>query len=219
MRRTRSILLTLALALGLAAGLPGGALADGDRGGDNSAVAINTEDGSSLFRLAVDIDWVSGDTVDNRNEAAAYSRCEDCRTTAIAFQIVLVSSKPSTVTPTNVAAAVNEGCTRCQTFASAHQFVKGTDGPMTFSWQGWRELYAVYRELRALKHEQLTPAELDARIDPLVERVRAVLNTELVPLRRGERDDDDDRDDRYGERRTIPQDERPTRSSRVEDED
>lgn len=215
MRRLHTLLLVLALALGLGAGLPAAASADG-RSGDNSAVAINTTDGSSLFRFSWDVTRESGETVDNHNEAVAYSKCEGCRTTAIAFQIVLVSSKPSTVTPTNVAVALNDQCTLCRTFASAHQFVKGTDGKARFTDEGRRELNEVRRALKALKHEDLAPAELDARIDPLVERVRAVLATELVPVGSVDEPDDED-DDRFGESSDLEPDQRPTGSSTRED--
>lgn len=219
MRRPIVLLLALVLAAGLAAARPDAARA----GEDSSAVAINTKDGSSLFRFAFNISRVAGDIVDNHNEAVAYSSCESCRTTAIAIQIVLVAGKPGTVTPTNVAVAVNDQCTLCQTFASAYQFVVGTgDGPVTFTKDGWKELARIKREIKALRREDLAPAELDARMKAIVQRLRAVLQTQLVPAReRGGDDDEDERgsgDENDGEQRDLGADERPKTSTAAEDE-
>ena len=50
---------------------------------DTAAVAVNTKDGSSVFRLAFSIKKVAGDVVDNANAAVAYSSCESCRTIAL----------------------------------------------------------------------------------------------------------------------------------------
>ena len=69
---------------------------------DTAAVAVNTKDGSSVFRLAFSIKKVAGDVVDNANAAVAYSSCESCRTIALSIQIVLVTGDPETVTPENI---------------------------------------------------------------------------------------------------------------------
>ena len=57
--------------------------------GDNQALAVNTEDGSVAYD--VPSPW-SGPTTTpslNRNEAFAAASCRDCRTVAVAFQVVL----------------------------------------------------------------------------------------------------------------------------------
>jgi putative peptide zinc metalloprotease protein len=204
----RLLLLLLALLAAAAFGLaqPGLARAEDDpeeRPQDNAAIAINTKDGSSLFRLAFEIRRVAGDIVDHQNVALAWGQCQSCRTTAIAIQIVLVEGSPSVVTPVNLAVAVNTNCNLCQTFATAYQFVVGTNGPVEFTKEGKRELARIHRELRRLRKEDLSPAELDARVKALMERVRRVLAEELVPARdRGDGGDDDedeeDGDDRGG---------------------
>src|SRR4051794_34194984 len=76
-------------------------------GGDNSAVAVNEEDGATVLDLAFDIVKAGGDVVDQSNLALAYADCEDCRTIAIAVQVVLVMGDPDIVTPENVALALN----------------------------------------------------------------------------------------------------------------
>lgn len=209
-RRLLLILLAALAAVALALAAPGGARGDDENEGrpqDNAAIAINTKDGSSLFRLAFSIRRVAGDVVDHQNVAFAYASCESCRTTAIAIQIVLVESSPSVVTPVNVAIALNENCTLCQTFASAYQFVVGTGGPVRFTAEGRREFAQIRRELRALRKEDLTPAELDARIQPLMERVKLVLDTQLVPIRE---DDDEEGDEDEPEVTTTVEEETET---------
>jgi putative peptide zinc metalloprotease protein len=136
MRRLTTLLLAAFVAVGLAAAKPGTAHA-GDRCGDldvnpgaNCAVAVNTTDGASIFKLAFAIRHVAGDVVDQQNVAVAYSSCTDCRTVAIAIEIVLVDGSPSTVTPENVAVSLNENCSLCTSFAAAYQFVVGTGEPM-----------------------------------------------------------------------------------------
>ncbi len=199
-RRLFLILLTALAAAAFALAQPGAARADGDdepegRPQDNAAIAINTKDGSSLFRLAFSIRRVAGDVVDHQNVALAWGKCQSCRTTAIAIQIVLVEGSPSVVTPVNLAVAVNENCNLCQTFATAYQFVVGTNGPVEFTKEGRRELARIHRELRRLRKEDLSPAELDARVKALMERVKRVLAEELVPARGGRDEDDEDSED------------------------
>ena len=205
MRRHLIILLTL---LALLLGLPGVAAAGDDhgrrQGGDNAAIAINKKNGSSLFKFAFAIRRVLGDVVDNENAAVAYSSCESCRTTAIAIQIVFVVGSPSTVTPTNVAVALNENCTACQSFATAFQFVVGvSDASVGFTKQGKEELKEILREFKALKRENYTLEEFHARTQALAQRLRTLLQTQLVSKSGGDDDDDDPPGD------DVEEDERP----------
>ncbi len=190
MRNRLALLLAL---LSLALWAPGLAHAeDGGNGGDNAAVAINTKDGSSLFKFAFSIRKVLGDVVDNENAAVAYASCESCRTTAIAIQIVFVVGSPTTVTPANYAIALNESCTLCQTFASAYQFVIGVpSADVGFTKAGKHELKAILKEFRALKKEDYTAEEFKAKTDALAARLRTVLKTQLV-THREEGDDEED---------------------------
>jgi putative peptide zinc metalloprotease protein len=160
------------------------ALPSAAQAGDNAAIAINTKDGSSVFKLAFAIRRVAGDVVDETNGAVAYASCTSCQTTAIAIEIVLITGDPSTVTPTNVAIAVNEMCNLCDTFASAYQFVVSTGGPVRFTSEGIRELHAIRKELQDLKG--LSNEEIRARLPALINRLKIVLRTQLVPVGRPE---------------------------------
>jgi putative peptide zinc metalloprotease protein len=190
MRRLTITLLTLLLAAGFAAASPAPARAD-----DNTAIAINTKDGSALFKFAFSVKRVAGDVVDNTNAAVAFASCENCQTVAIAIQIVLVTGDPSVVTPTNLALAYNFECTLCETMASAYQFVLGGgDVPLRLTADGRRALAEIRKEFHDLRKEseQLTLAEIDARVRALVDRIRVILQTELVPAGNAKRDDEDD---------------------------
>lgn len=174
MRRLTTLLATFVLALGLAVGAPASAHAD------NTAIAINTKDGSSVFKFAFAIKHVVGPIVDETNLAVAYSSCTSCRTTAIAIEIVLVEGTPTTFTPTNAAIAVNYKCTLCNTFAAAYQFVVQGTGPMRFTHQAMRELRAIRKAIRDLEDQNLSPFELQAALDPLIKRIQDVLASGLV---------------------------------------
>jgi len=174
----------LALVLSLA---PASSATAGAAGGANQAEAINEKDGSSVFDLAFEVRRVSSGVVDQTNSAVAYSSCESCQTVAIAFQIVLVSGSPDTVTPTNLAVALNEECTTCQTIALAYQFVFGTGEPLEFTKEGRERLKEIRKGLDALGEEGLTPDEIRTGAQQLADEVKLLLSTGLAP---SEPDDD-----------------------------
>lgn len=186
--RAMSLSLFIALMLSLASAVPAGAstqVGDASPGDQNAAVAINTRDGSSVFRLAFSIRRVMDETVDQENVAFAYASCSDCQTVAVAFQIVLVMGDPDVVSPDNVAVSINHECQTCSTLASAYQFVVGVGEPMTFSAEGWRRLAQVRRELERLRNSDLSIEEIQAELDEIADEVRDILATELVPLAEG----------------------------------
>ena len=94
------------------------------REGDNQALAINTEDGSTLVDVALALVWVTdGGPVDQWNDAWALASCTGCTTTAIAFQTLIVVGYAQVITPVNAAVAANYACEGCQTHALALQLV------------------------------------------------------------------------------------------------
>jgi len=149
-------------------------------GGGNLAVAINTQDGKSVFRVRMAIVRANGDVVTASNTAVAYASCADCQTTAIALQVVLITNAASVIQPTNLALAYNDGCSGCQTVADAYQFVRSTDGQVHFTAEGSQKLAQVRRELQELRSGDLTIAELQARLDALSGEVADVLAHDLV---------------------------------------
>jgi putative peptide zinc metalloprotease protein len=175
MKRLLLIVAALLAALGLAGFRPDAASAQ-----DTAAVAVNTKDGSSIFKLAFAIKRAAGDVVDNANAAVAISSCTECRTVAISIQIVLVTGDPEVVTPQNIALAYNVECTSCETFASAYQYVLGTDGNVRFTPEGRHEIQEIRRELRDLARAGLPLTELDTRLNALMQRLARLLRNELV---------------------------------------
>jgi putative peptide zinc metalloprotease protein len=184
MRRLTLLLLSLLLALAVAAVSPATAWAqedsdDGIRPEDNAAIAINTEDDSSIFEFAFEIRRVAGEVVDNQNAAVAFNQCESCRSVAVAIQIVLVFGSPSTVTPGNVAVALNYECTLCESLAMAYQFVVGVPDGFHFSGEAMSEIKRIRNEIRRVQRLDLPIPELKARIDALADRLREVLKEDI----------------------------------------
>jgi putative peptide zinc metalloprotease protein len=176
-RRFLTLLLAALFALGLTAGAPSAAYA-----GDNAAISVNTKDGTTVFKVAFAIRHVMGDVVDETNGAVAYASCTDCAAVAIAFEIVLVEGDPSTVTPTNVAIAINENCDTCVAVAEAYQYVLGTGGLVHFDHEGNKILSDIRKELHSLKKEDLTLEQLQAELDSISARIADVLANHLVPV-------------------------------------
>jgi putative peptide zinc metalloprotease protein len=183
MTRKRLLATTMGLALLLTTGVPPNAAAQ-PGGGDNTAVAVNTKDGSDVFRLAFHVNRVASDTVDSANAAVAFASCSDCQTVAIAIQVVLIMSDPSVVTPENLAIAINQECSECDTLASAYQLVLSTGGPVRLSPEGRRRIAEIRRQLQELRRADLSSAEIQARVKALTAELREVVTTQLVPVGR-----------------------------------
>jgi len=172
--------LTLALALGSQAPAVAGA-----RGDDNTARAVNTTDGASVFKLALSIRRTAAVEVSPDNTAMAIASCESCQTVAVALQVVLATGPAAAVEASNVAVAVNDHCQDCETLAVAFQFVVVTGGPVRFTSKGWREVMAVRRELKALRRSGLPPSELRSQVEALATRLQQAVTTELRPVKAG----------------------------------
>jgi putative peptide zinc metalloprotease protein len=179
MMRFPKVLLAVLLSFSIAASP---AFADD---GDNAAVAINTKDGSSVFRFAFDIHQTMNEVIDETNIAVAYASCEGCETVAIAIQIVLVSSQPDSIVPENVAISINEECISCETMASAYQFVIGEGGPIQLDKEGRKQIKEIRKAFYDLAKEvekgDLTIPEIAARVTSLVDQIKAVLRDHVVP--------------------------------------
>ena len=175
-RRLLTLLLAALVAGGLSAARP--ALASAD----NAAIAVDTKDGTTVFKVAFAIRHVMSDVVTETNAAVAYNSCTDCASVAIAFEIVLVESNASVISPTNVAIAFNENCTTCVAVAEAYQFVLGSGGISHFDAEGNRILAELRRRLHALRKEDLTLDQLQAILDDMSAQIADVLANHLVSV-------------------------------------
>ena len=185
MTTSRRFLLAVALLSALLV-LPAApaAAAEGFTGDDNTAVAVNTEDGASVFRLAFSIRRVANGVIDETNSAYALASCADCQTVALAFQVVLALGDVDVAVPENRAVAYNEQCVECVTYASATQIVLGFDQPARFTAEGRQRLAALYETLRSLEERAaaLTVAELNAEVQAAKAELVAILQQELVEV-------------------------------------
>jgi putative peptide zinc metalloprotease protein len=163
---------------------PDGVTAGGGGGGtvNNVVVVKNTTDGRVASKVGSGIARVTGDSSHNQNAAVAASSCTDCRSVAVAVQIVLVQRPDaSTIAPENYAMAINQSCLRCETFAAAYQYVVTTEGIVHFTAEGNQRLAALESELRSLVAMDGLPfPELDARASAIVQEMWAVVDNELV---------------------------------------
>jgi putative peptide zinc metalloprotease protein len=172
--------LTLALAL-VASASPRPASAS--TGGDTTAVAINTRDGSSIFRLAFNVRRVMDSTVDSGNYAVAVASCTDCQTVAISFQIVLVMSDPDVFTPENMAIAMNIDCQSCSTMAQAYQFVIGGGGDtLKFDAEGNRRLAELRRRLQELRQSDIAFDQIQQELDAMAAEIADILANNLIAI-------------------------------------
>lgn len=160
-----------------AAGSPGAST-------DNAAVAVNTKDGKTVYAISLKIVQTSSDNIDATNAAVAVASCEDCRTVAIALEGVLIIGNPSTFDPTNLALAMNTGCTRCETLASAYQHIVQNDTRVRISGAGRREIAAIRSELHSLRKSGLDLVTVQARVDDAADRFIRVLENEVYPVGR-----------------------------------
>lgn len=175
-------LAALALLAGLAATAPPAAADETD----NEAVAVNTQDGSSVFRFALSIREVSDGVIDQTNTASAQASCVDCATVAVAFQVILVNGDGDFVAPENRAEAVNVECTECLTYAAATQIVIDMDGKELTD-NGKRRLKELDKRMRAVERNanNMTDAELLAAAQEAERELIAIFNEELVPIGSG----------------------------------
>ena len=149
-------------------------------GPSNSAVAINTKDGSNLFKLAFSIRQISSGPVVPDNTAVAYANCTSCQTVAIAIQLVFVTAPSNYVAPTNAAVAVNELCNLCQTFAAAVQYVVNVPGPVHFNDNGRELLKTIQDELRDLKKDPPPVAQIQSVLAQVKLQINQLISTGLV---------------------------------------
>jgi len=149
--------------------------------GDNQALAVNTEDGSTAYDVSFSLVWADdGAAVRNRNEAFAAASCRNCRTVAVAFQVVLVVGSVDVVVPENLSTAANYACLECVTYALATQLVVSVPGPLSDT--ATEQLAAVWADLQEFgKHIEDVPlAELRDRLTEFEARILDVVRPDLT---------------------------------------
>ncbi|GAC1599299.1 MAG: hypothetical protein NVS3B21_25700 [Acidimicrobiales bacterium] len=149
-------------------------------GPSNNAIAVNTKNGSNLFKLAFSIRQISSGPVVPDNTAIAFASCTSCQTVAIAIQLVFVTAPSNYVAPTNAAVAVNYLCNLCQTFAAAVQYVVNVPGPVHFNDAGRELLKTIEDELRDLKKDPPPIAQIQTALAQVKLQIDQLIRTGLV---------------------------------------
>lgn len=186
------------LVAALALGAPT-AHADDDWSSKNNVVNVeNRNDGATRVRSRAAVPEVPGPTVDNENVAIAYASCTDCRTVAVAVQVVVVEGSVNDFRPGNAAAAVNENCVRCQTFAYARQEVLTPGTKVRIGDQAEERIEYLQSRISQVARSDLSFTEMIGSLDSLTE--------ELVGVVQGEIDRAGTWADRKGDRRVDERD-------------
>lgn len=157
--------------------------APGTGNGDNNvALAVNDKDGKEVWAVRLKIVRTSKEVVDPVNAAVAVASCENCSTYAIALEGVLVWGDPEQVTPTNLALALNQDCSGCQTLASAYQKVTSYSDKVRITGEGRRTIASLRQQLHTLRTRGLTFEQVVAEVERITADFAAVLEDEVVPV-------------------------------------
>ncbi len=146
--------------------------------GDNQALAVNTEDGTTVYDVAFALVWADEGTVLNTNEAYAFASCTGCNAVAVGFQVVLIVGQADVVVPQNLAGAVTYGCVDCVTYALATQLVLTLEGPL--SDDSMAALAALWEEIAAFGTgiQDVPLSELQARMTEYEARILEIVQSD-----------------------------------------
>jgi len=140
----------------------------------NHADSYATSWHHSSFDVAFQVRQMFSHSVNAYNQANAVStRCDGCRSVAIAFQIVADGRTPGYVNGDNSATAVNTKCSQCQTLGVAYQFIVAK--PTVLSWGDWSKLYQVDNQLWALRWSHAPTSTVAGQVDALAGKVSDIL--------------------------------------------
>ena len=170
-------------------------------GGKNNTVVVrNGIDDSLRSKAKVSVTHNRGPKVTNRNVANARSSCVDCRTVAVAAQVVLVEGPIDTEAPVNAAVALNVECTSCETYAYARQIVLKPGSPVTIRSSAQDRISAVHAQIRRISRSDLSFPAMDAALDAQVDELESIVEAEIAragetATKRDRKDVDEDRAD------------------------
>jgi hypothetical protein len=181
-RRSPALAAALSAVVALAAAPAAAQLEDLASGGANNVVlASTTGEGAVQARAGLQVVPFGGDALGSENLALARSTsCTDCRTVAVAVQVVYATGDPNIVVPGNFAVSANADCLRCATYAYAYQYVLTTEGQVHLSPAGRLRVSELRREIADAADSSLGFDALTARLDELTAELKAVVDGELV---------------------------------------
>lgn len=127
----------------------------------------------------LDLHLTARDDVDASNAAVATTSCDDCRATAVSFQVVVSGGGPTTISADNLAYAANEGCSRCESTAVAYQFVVAYQSDVLLTATGRRRLQDIDAALRKVARSGMSTADVQAAADGYAAQVLDVLGSQV----------------------------------------
>jgi len=149
-------------------------------GGANNIVSVqNATTGASMARAKTSVAHDPGPTVANTNQAYAHATCTDCRTVAVAVQVVLVEGPTTDFRPTNVALALNENCLRCATFAFARQEVLSPGRHIEISEHAESAIKTIQAQISHVASSSETFDVMTTDLDNLTQQLVAVVQGEV----------------------------------------
>lgn len=145
----------------------------------NSATARNYGHGRLKARSRTALVQTRSPWVSATNRAVARARCSDCRTVAVALEVVVASGSPPAPSFTNYADAVSEDCNRCETLAMAYQLVLLKPNSR-LSHTGVARLNEISGQLSRLTRSSVPIDQVSAGVDGLAAQAAQVLSEEVV---------------------------------------
>jgi putative peptide zinc metalloprotease protein len=156
-------------------------VAQADQGGPINRVWVqNMVDGSARHRSRADVAEIAGPTVTPENSAFAYATCTDCRTVAVAVQVVMVVGPVSDFRPVNFAVAVNYLCVRCQTFAYANQVLLPVPGEVEMHNDTEDQIRALKKQIASVAASTETFDQMTSHLDALTRQLVSVITDALA---------------------------------------
>ena len=98
----------------------------------------------------------------------------------MAAQVVIVEGPVTNFQPYNIALALNEECTRCQTYAYAKQVVLNPGKPIRIEGRAEDRIEATEAQIRKItRSKTMTFPEMDAALDVQVEKLVSIVQAEI----------------------------------------
>ncbi len=113
------------------------------------------------------------------NLAVATTTCDDCRATAISFQVVVADRAPTSLDVGNLAYAGNDSCSRCDSVAVAYQFVLAYQSKVQLTSTGRQQLQDIDAALREVARSGMSVGEVQAAADGYAAQVLDILGSQI----------------------------------------
>ena len=173
-RRRLFAAVAIIAAVALAGPTPAGA--DGPA---NNVTVVNQSDGRAATSARTALMQDRAPAVGAENVALARASCTECRTVAVAVEVVAVEGSVTDFHPLNAAVAVNDACTRCETYAYARQEAIAVDGEFSPSAVGRDEIRRLSDAIDRLAASDEPFLQMGAELDGLVVQLLDAVRQEI----------------------------------------